>query len=207
SWNGVAVLLRKDADELAADEAEVTQIGLPGQDEMGARLLTVAVADLSFTTIYAPNGKTLDHPDVQRKLAWYDALIAHLARSHQADQQMIVCGDFNITPAALDSWSEPAQGDVIFHTEAERSRMRALLDWGLRDVYRAAHPDEPGFTWWDYRGGSFHKGQGLRIDLLLATAGVAERSRGVHLERTWRKKIDGMTPSDHAPVWVDIAPA
>ena len=60
SWNGVAVLTR--------EPAEVVQVGLPGQEEFGARLLTVKTADLSFTTVYCPNGKTLEHDDYQRKL-------------------------------------------------------------------------------------------------------------------------------------------
>src|SRR5262245_8009663 len=41
SWNGVAVLSR--------EPAKATQIGVPGQDEAGARLLSVEVGDLHFT--------------------------------------------------------------------------------------------------------------------------------------------------------------
>ena len=53
AWNGVAVLTR--------EPSEVLQRGLPGQEAFGARLLTVRVADLVFTSIYCPNGKDLDH--------------------------------------------------------------------------------------------------------------------------------------------------
>ncbi|MCG8424096.1 MAG: exodeoxyribonuclease III [Proteobacteria bacterium] len=195
-WNGVAILTR--------EPAEVTQVGLPGQEEMGARLLTVDVADLSFSTVYCPNGKSVEHEDFQRKLSWFDALGAHIAERHHADQPVVLCGDFNIVPAAIDSWNEDRLGGFIFHTEAERSRLKRLLNWGLFDIFRSKHPDQPGFTWWDYRGGAFHKQQGLRIDLVLATANVAERVTAVHLERRWRKKLEGMIPSDHAPMWVDL---
>jgi exodeoxyribonuclease-3 len=60
------------------------------------------------------------------------------------------------------------------------------------------------FSWWDYRAGAFHKNQGLRIDLLLATAPVASRAHGAEIDRDYRKKKDGMVASDHAPVLVDV---
>ena len=60
------------------------------------------------------------------------------------------------------------------------------------------------FSWWDYRGGAFHRNLGLRIDFLLATAPVAARVREVEIDREYRKKKDGLTASDHAPVWADL---
>jgi exodeoxyribonuclease-3 len=196
-WNGVAVLTRSPAD--------VTQVGLPGQSETGARLISVAVDGLTFTTVYIPNGKTIEHEDFVGKLSWLDALADHIAERHQPGDPVIVCGDFNVVPAAVDSWSETALGGGIFHTEAERARIQRLIDWGLVDVYRSRFPDEQGFTWWDYRAGAFHKKQGLRIDLMLASPSVATRITDVVVERQWRKKLDGMIPSDHAPVWADLA--
>lgn len=79
--------------------------------------------------------------------------------------------------------------------------MSRLLNAGLVDLFRARHPSDSGFSWWDYRGGAFHKKQGLRIDLLLATPAVARRVTDVVVDRDYRKKGDsGATPSDHAPV-------
>ena len=82
--------------------------------------------------------------------------------------------------------------------------MRALAEAGLLDAFREAHPETQAFSWWDYRGGAFHRGQGLRIDFLLATAPVAEQVRAVEIDRDYRKKQDGLTASDHAPVWADL---
>jgi exodeoxyribonuclease-3 len=45
---------------------------------------------------------------------------------------------------------------------------------------------------------------GLRIDLLLGTAAVASRVRNVEIDREYRKKQDGLTASDHAPVYADL---
>ena len=99
SWNGVAIVSRS--------RATVTQRGLPGQEEFGARLLTAEVEGLSFTTIYCPNGKSIGHADFPRKLAWMDALAAYFRERHDAGSPAILCGDFNVCPAAIDSWNEP----------------------------------------------------------------------------------------------------
>ncbi len=116
----------------------------------------------------------------------------------------MLCGDFNVCPAPLDSWNEEALAGRIFHTEEERSRMGRLAAWGLVDLFRELHPDVRAFSWWDYRGGAFHRGQGLRIDFLLATRAVADRVREVSIDRDYRKKKDGLTASDHAPVFADL---
>jgi exodeoxyribonuclease III len=95
SWNGVAVLARKPIVPV--------QIGLPGQEELGARWLEVEVEGIVFASLYCPNGKHTGHDDFARKLAWYDALAAHLAAHHRADVPLVLGGDFNVCPTALDS--------------------------------------------------------------------------------------------------------
>ncbi|MFU8816947.1 MAG: exodeoxyribonuclease III, partial [Pseudomonadales bacterium] len=70
--------------------------------------------------------------------------------------------------------------------------------------YRVRHPEGRDFSWWDYRGGAFHRGQGLRIDMLLGTDTIRERVEDVVIDREFRKKQDGLTASDHAPVYADL---
>ncbi|MGH0030116.1 MAG: exodeoxyribonuclease III [Myxococcota bacterium] len=195
SWNGVAILAR--------EEPRVTTRGLPGQEEMGARLITAEVGGLSFTTVYVPNGKSVEHDDFPRKLAWLDALVAHFAGV--GDTAAVLCGDFNLCHTDLDSWNPEKLAGHIFHTEEERSRYARLLANGFADVFREQHPDTRAFSWWDYRGGAFHRGHGLRIDLLLATPQAMARVKSVEIDRDYRKKKDGLTASDHAPVFADLA--
>ncbi len=109
------------------------------------------------------------------------------------------CARVPSTPGAKRSTS-----GHIFHTDEERTRIRRLLDWGLYDVFRQRHPESREFSWWDYRGGAFHRGLGLRIDFVLATRSALERVRSVEIDREYRKKKDGLTASDHAPVIVDL---
>jgi exodeoxyribonuclease-3 len=128
-----------------------------------------------------------------------------VAARHRAGEPLAVVGDFNLCPTPLDSWNEAELAGEIFHTDAERSRFRALADWGLVDLFRAQHPERRAFSWWDYRAGAFHKGEGLRIDLVLATAPIAQRLKAAEIDREYRKKQDGMVASDHAPVWAELA--
>lgn len=195
SWNGVAVLSR--------EPAEARQVGLPGQEEMGARLLTVEVGGLSFTTVYCPNGKHADHEDFPRKLEWFDALAEHFA-SCASGGAAVLCGDFNVCPGPLDSWNEEVFEGAIFHTPEERSRLARLTEAGFVDLYRELYPTEQKFSWWDYRAGAFHKNQGLRIDFLLGTPQIVARTESVTIDRDYRKKKDGLTASDHAPVLAEL---
>jgi exodeoxyribonuclease-3 len=195
SWNGVAILAR--------EEPRVTARGLPGQEDLGARLLSADVSGLSFTTVYVPNGKSVDHEDFPRKLAWLDALVEHFR--DVGGKAAVLCGDFNLCHRPLDSWNPEELEGHIFHTDAERARFERLLAAGFVDVFREKHPDTRAFSWWDYRGGAFHRGQGLRIDLLLATPAAAQRVKSIEIDRDYRKKKDGLTASDHAPVFADLA--
>lgn len=195
-WNGVAILAK------GGGLAE-TQRDLPGQEEMGARFLSADVGGISFSTLYVPNGKSVDHEDFPRKLAWLDALVAH-ARALDATRPAILCGDFNLCATSLDSCDEETLAGTIFHTPEERERFAALAGAGFTDLFRSTRPADRLFSWWDYRAGAFPMNRGLRIDLILGTAPVLARTRSVSIDRDFRKKKEGLTPSDHAPVILEI---
>jgi exodeoxyribonuclease-3 len=196
SWNGVAILSRQPI--------ELIDTGLPGQSDFGSRLIRARVGEgvhaIDFTTLYCPNGKSTDHDDFPKKLAWFDSLREWAAAFVRPDESTVLCGDFNIVPMGLDSWNEELFNGSIFHTDVERERMANVTGLGLHDLFRTLEPDTQAFSWWDYRGGAFHRKHGLRIDFLLGTNAVVERLRSVEIDREFRKKKDGLTASDHAPV-------
>ncbi|MDX1503919.1 MAG: exodeoxyribonuclease III, partial [Thermoanaerobaculia bacterium] len=194
SWNGVAVLSRHDIGAV--------ERGLGGQEGLGARLIEVETGGLRFATIYCPNGKSVDHDDYPLKLAWFDALARRLREKGGGPR--VVGGDFNICPTELDTWDEEGKRGSIFHTDEERERFQRLLDAGYHDLFRELHPEAKTFSWWDYRGGAFHRGMGLRLDILLGTPEVLDRVRSVEVDREYRKKKEGLTASDHAPVIADL---
>ena len=128
SWNGVAILSRRPF--------ELTQRGLPGQDDFGARLISADIDGLDFTTVYCPNGKDVAHADYPRKLQWFDDLANLWATHHRSNRDAIICGDFNVVPNAMDSWRGASAEGTMFHTQDERRRLQAILDLGLTDLFR-----------------------------------------------------------------------
>jgi exodeoxyribonuclease III len=195
-WNGVAILSRVGLDDVVANFA-------PGiEPDPDARILTATCGGVRITSCYVPNGRALDDDHYRYKLSWLDRLRAHVQADTSAAADVIVTGDFNIAPEDRDVY-DPARFVGATHvSEPERDRLRALIDWGLVDLFRQHHPDvESVYSWWDYRAGDFHQGRGLRIDLVLGSPSVAKRCVWSAIDRNARK---GQSPSDHAPVVVDL---
>ncbi len=193
-WAGVAVLARETPAELRA--------GLPREpaaDE--ARWLEATVAGVRFAAVYVPNGRAVDSEFYVAKLAFLDAA-AERIRTLAAEGPLVVAGDFNVCPTDLDVYDPAAFEGATHVTEPERRRFRALVEAGTVDAFRHLHPDEPGFTWWDYRAGHFHKKLGLRIDAVLVTPELAGGLESCGIDRGFRK---GPKPSDHAPLLAEWA--
>ena len=111
-------------------------------------------------------------------------------------------GDLNATPADEDVW-DPAKAHGGTHVSPEeREALRRFRDWGMVDAFRLRRPESGRFSWWDYRAGMFHRNEGMRIDLLYVTPPVAERVVWAEIDREARKGPP--TPSDHAPLVVDL---
>ena len=194
-WNGVAILSKVGIDDVVVNFADGID---PDPD---ARIITATCGGVRVSSVYVPNGRTLDDPHYTYKLSWLDRLVAHLDADTSADQAVLVGGDFNIAPDDRDVY-DPAKFVGATHvSQPERDRLAALEAWGLSDVFRAQHPQDRVYSWWDYRAGDFHQGRGLRIDLLMCSASVAERAAWCVIDRNARK---GKSPSDHAPVIVDL---
>jgi exodeoxyribonuclease-3 len=194
-WAGVALLAR-DGLELADP-----RIGLEGEPQPAeARWCEATVAGIRFASTYVPNGRALDSPEFPRKLAFLDAIAARVDALR--GDSLFVAGDFNVARGDEDVYDPAAFVDSTHVTDAERGRVRAILERGLVDAYRHVHPDEVQYTWWDYRAGHFHKGLGLRIDLALVSRDLAARLTACGIDRNYRK---GPKPSDHAPLIVEVA--
>ncbi len=194
-WNGVAILSRVGLTDVVANFAD----GEPADAE--ARLITATCGGVRITSVYVPNGRSLDHDHYQYKLRWLARLRAHVASQGSPTDPMVVTGDFNIAPTDLDVYDPRKFVDATHVSPAERAELAALCDWGFTDLFRQHHSDGKLYSWWDYRAGDFHMGRGLRIDLVLGTRPVAERCRFSIIDRNARK---GQSPSDHAPVIVDL---
>ncbi len=195
-WNGVALLSRVGLDDVVRGLPDEPRFPAP-DSPVQARAISATCDDLRVTSVYVPNGRTPDDPHYTYKLEWLAALRAAVPDPTAA----IVAGDMNIAPTDEDVW-DPAQFvDSTHVTAQERKALAGLAELGLHDVLRDRWPAKRVFTYWDYRAGRFHQDQGMRIDLVLAGAGPADRVAAVWVDRAARK---GKGPSDHAPVVVDL---
>jgi exodeoxyribonuclease-3 len=201
-WNGVAIVSRVGLEGVRA--------GFRDASSAIARECRVLAADcggIRAYSVYVPNGRAVGSPHYDAKLEWLGWLRRELDATCDPADAVAVGGDFNVAPADRDVWDITPFAGLTHVTEPERAALRAILDFGLEDVVRRFHPDATGpFTWWDYRGGAFHKGEGMRIDLLLVSASLGERVRAAFVDREARKgQGSDRQPSDHAPVVLDLA--
>ncbi len=193
-WNGVAVLSRVGLDDVVEGLP-----GGPGYPQQEARAVTATCDGVRVTSVYVPNGRDREDPHYAYKLEWLAALRDVVEAGDPAST--LVAGDFNIAPTDADVYSVEAFAESTHVTPPERDALAALQKTGLHDVVRERWPSERVFTYWDYRGGAFHQDRGMRIDLILAGAPIAERRAAVWIDRKARK---GTGPSDHAPVMLDL---
>ena len=194
---GVAVLSRK-----TLPRPRILQEGLPGQEDSGARFLTVGVGDLEFSSVYAlygaPKTNGVDAA-IRRKIAWMKRLREHVAERCTRSGPCVLAGDFNVV-------SDGAPRERIVNwTRRERNELNALLDLGLIDLYRLRHPD--GRTGRNYEF-NIHKPVSTRLHRILGTQAVAGQILEAWVDLEYRSEIqelEGCLWAQSAPVIVDLA--
>ncbi|MBS4104333.1 exodeoxyribonuclease III [Tsukamurella paurometabola] len=193
-WNGSALLSKVGLEDVV--------VGIPGAPAFDGivegRAISGVCDGIRVHSLYTPNGREIDSDHYAYKLEWLAALAAQV-RADTVPQ--LVCGDMNIAPTDEDVFDPAAFVGHTHVTAPERGAIAALEALGLRDVVREHWPHEQVFSYWDYRAGMFNKNLGMRIDLILASGEVADRTAAAWIDRQARK---GKGPSDHAPVMLDL---
>lgn len=193
SWNGVAILGRRCGPVL-------TRTGLPGDPaDMQSRYIEAAVNGVLIATLYAPNGNPQPGPKFKYRLAWMKRLLAHAAELYALDAPVVLAGDFNVVPTDADIYPTKSYAKNALVQPETRALFRRLLDQGWIDAIRTLHPDEPMYTFWDYKRNRWKRDAGLRLDHLLLNAKAAKRLVDAGVDREVRG-LEGA--SDHAPAWI-----
>ena len=199
-WNGVAIVSKAGLAEVAPGLPG--DPGFPDEKTLEARTIAATCGPVRLRSVYVPNGRTPDDPHYAYKLRWLAALRTAVAADAAGSVPFAVMGDFNVAPADDDVWDPAAFIGSTHVTPAERAELAALRETGLTDVVPRIEKGPHPYTYWDYRGGAFHKGMGMRIDLVYANAALAGAVSDAWVDREARK---GKGPSDHAPVIVDLS--
>jgi len=206
-WNGVAIASRVGIAEVVSNFGEPLRVARTpevGDDEplAEARMIAATCGGVRVVSVYAPNGRKVGSEFYEAKLVWFERLLAWLKDSADPGEPLVLGGDFNVAPTDEDVWDPNMLRGSTHVSPREREVFSRLCAWGLVDVYREHHPKPGRYSWWDYRAGDFHRNFGMRIDLLLATRPAAKRAVAAEIDREARKGKP--TPSDHAPVVMDI---
>lgn len=201
SFNGVAILSKHPIDDLSR--------GLPGDagDEQARYIearITSPEQSLRIAGIYLPNGNPLGTEKFAYKLAWMERLIVQAQTMLTDEEPFAIVGDYNVIPDPIDCRTPANWTDDALYQPESRDAYRTLLHLGLTDAIRSTIPDTETYTFWDYQAGAWNKNNGIRIDHILLSPQAADRLVACGIDkhtRGWEK------PSDHVPVWAEIAPA
>ena len=194
TYNGVAILARQAISDV--------QAGIPGFDDPQKRAIAATVGDIRIVDLYVVNGEVVGSEKFAYKLRWLDAVREWLRAELAAHPKLVVLGDFNIAPDDRDVWDPKRWREKILCSTPEREAYRGLLELGLSDSFRLFNDEAGQHSWWDYRLSGFERGWGLRIDLALVSDALKARCSAAGIDREPRGRE---RPSDHTPVWVEIA--
>ena len=197
TYNGVAIAARFG---LAIEDVKRGLDGDPS--DAHKRCIAATIEGVRVIGVYVPNGQAVGTPAFAYKLAWLDRLHRELAERYRPTDPILVCGDFNVAPEAIDVHDPKKWAGQVLCTDDERAALRKVSGFGLTDAFRDKHAAEAGlYSWWDYRMGAFKRNRGLRIDLALCSRPLMERCVAVTIDKRPRELE---RPSDHAPVIVEL---
>jgi exodeoxyribonuclease-3 len=187
SYNGVAIISRHPLKDIRPN--------LYDRKDQDARFISASIFDFHVVNIYVPQGFAVGSKKFEFKLNWLRDLLSHIRRSYHPEDALILAGDINIALQPIDVYDpERYDGTVGYHPE-ERSLLQEFLDWGMVDVFRRHHPEGGHYTFWDYRiPNAFKRKMGWRIDYILTTKTVSEKSREAWID-TKQRTLE--KPSDH----------
>jgi exodeoxyribonuclease-3 len=187
AYNGVAIISKVPGDK--------TRLNLYDSDEEDARFISTRINDIPLINVYVPQGYEVGSEKFEYKLRWLRDLLSYVKSSFDPVLPLILAGDFNVALEPIDVFDpEQFRGKVAFHPD-EQAIFQEFLKWGLVDVFRKHNPGGGQYTFWDYRiPNGFKRNLGWRIDYILATVPLVEKSKRAWIDREPRSRPK---PSDH----------
>lgn len=198
-WNGVAIVSKVEPENVRTSFPKQPGFAKdPEADQpLESRAIGADISGVEIWSLYIPNGREITDRHYDYKLQYLYAL-ARYAET-RAQDKFLITGDFNIAPRDEDVWDRGFFEGKTHVTEPERAAFHMLEEAGLREVTRQFTADQH-YTYFDYKGFRFNKGQGMRIDFQLASAPLAAQATGAFIDLTER---GGEKTSDHAPLVAD----
>ena len=153
----------------------------------------VVMAQLPFFTvasIYVPNGGK----DFPAKMRFLESLALFAAEHEASGRPLVLCGDFNVARTDMDVHPKERKPNGIGQRPDERALLERTIGHGLIDVHRMMEPQNAElFTWWAPWRNMRQRNIGWRLDLVLASRQLADRTVSCVVHREFGS-------SDHGPV-------
>ena len=154
------------------------------------RIVTADLPSLSIASIYVPNGGK----DFPAKMRFLESLAVFAAAYQATGRSLVLCGDLNVARTDMDVHPKERKPNGIGQRPEERALLEQIIGSGLVDVHRMMEPDNPDlFTWWAPGRNMRQRNIGWRLDFVLASRALAERTVSCAVQREFGS-------SDHGPV-------
>ena len=190
SYNGVAIFSRGQIKNI--------RYGFDDEPKDEPRLIQAQINGVNIVNTYVPQGYLPDSQKFDYKLNWFDRLLDFFERHFKTTDPIVWVGDLNVAPEPIDVYDPVTLlGHVCFHPDVHQA-LKKVMSWGFTDIFRM-HCREPGqYTFWDYRmRNAFKINRGWRLDHIMATKPLAEKSIACYIDKTPRL---AERPSDHTPI-------
>jgi exodeoxyribonuclease III len=154
------------------------------------RIVTAELAEFTVASIYVPNGGK-DYP---AKIRFLESLASFAAEYDESRRPLILCGDMNVARTDMDVHPKERKPNGIGQRPEERGLLERLIGHGLVDVHRKMEPENADlFTWWAPWRNMKQRNIGWRLDMVLASHAIADRTVSCVVRREFGS-------SDHGPV-------
>jgi exodeoxyribonuclease-3 len=120
----------------------------------------------------------------------------------KGEEPFLMAGDYNIIPQDEDAAKPEAWARDALALPQSRAAYRRIVNLGFTDAIRARSQAPGLYSFWDYQAGAWEKNNGIRIDHLLLSPQAADLMLDAGIDKAVRGRDK---PSDHVPVWIDLA--
>ena len=144
------------------------------------RIVLAQLPRFWVASIYVPNGGK----DFPAKMQFLEALAAFASTQQAEGRALVLCGDFNVARTDLDVHPKERKPNIVGQRPDERALLERIIGHGLVDVHRTVEPDNAElFTWWAPWRNMRQRNIGWRLDLVLASTAIADRTVSCVVQR------------------------
>jgi exodeoxyribonuclease-3 len=186
-YSGTAILTKHNPKDI------IKGIGIDQYDQEG-RVIQAVFEDFTLISAYFPSGSSGEERQsikIQFLKDFYEWI------ETKKDEQLVICGDFNICHQAIDIHNPKANANSTGFLPEERAWMSEFLALGFIDTFRHLCKEPHHYTWWSSRSGARDKNLGWRIDYQIISQSLEPKLKKSFI-------LNEARHSDHCPIMIHL---